>query len=90
MAKTKDEAEIQADAEQGLDATGEVKAADKGLTAYPHDRLIEDAWDFFQQPSHVLAGALHDNPKEYLTLKEAEAAIAGFLSHEVSSTEEES
>lgn len=118
------EAEIQADAQHGLDAredeaaeaeaqqdegltAAEKREADKlrvatrrkgidheageypstvergGDTAYPQERLIEDAEALLGHAPHVVAGALHDNPKAYLSLKEAEKLVSDFLEREV-------
>lgn len=54
-----------------------------GETAYPYQRLIDDAQDFFGVPSYVVAGALHGVDGEFLTKKEVAGFIDDFLNHEV-------
>jgi hypothetical protein len=54
-----------------------------GETAYPYQRLIDDADDFFGHPAYVVAGALHGVDREFLTLGEVEGFIDDFLNHEV-------
>lgn len=51
---------------------------------YHVDRLLADSEDFFGQPSHVVAGALHgEGNKKNFTLTEVNAAIQSWLSKEV-------
>lgn len=47
------------------------------------ERLITESYAYFEQPPHVVAGALAGIAKKNLTLKEVEAAIKAFLKQEV-------
>lgn len=68
----------------GAAAKEAAKSAKKADDAtYSRERLIEEAGQFFGQPSHVVAGAIASIPKKSLTTAEVEAAVKAFLSTEV-------
>jgi hypothetical protein len=58
-------------------------AADKSDDAYDRERLIDEAYVRFGQPSHVVAGAITGINKKTLTEAEVTAAIKAFLTSEV-------
>lgn len=53
---------------------------------YHFDRLVADSHDFFGEPPHVLAGALHGERKKNFTLAEAKRAIADFKKRKVATS----
>lgn len=62
---------------------------DKGNeTAYSQARLIADASSLTGYPSHEVAGALHDNTEDYLTVAEAQQIVANWLEKPTDSGEE--
>lgn len=58
-------------------------AASKEDTSYPRERLIDEAYARFQQPAHVVAGAIAGINKKTLTEAEVKAAVEAFLTSEV-------
>lgn len=54
-----------------------------GETAYPYQRLIDDAQDFFDVAPHVVAGALYGVDREYLTRDEVGALIEEWQAKEI-------
>lgn len=69
-------------------STEKAEAAKQEEPTYEHDRLIGESYDFFDQPPHVVAGALVD-AKKNLTLEEAKKEINSFLKREVTTPPEE-
>lgn len=64
----------------------EAKAAAVEPTTYHRDRLVAEAQAFFDEPSHVVVGALsmgRNATKVNFTREEAEKAIKAFNEHEV-------
>lgn len=67
-----------------------VKAADppEEAESFSVERLINEAGAFLNQPSHVVAGALHGVDRKNLTLDEAEAAVDAWLKQPDSTSKE--
>lgn len=57
--------------------------AEQEEPTYEADRLIEQAYDFFGEPSHVVAGALSTERKKNFTRDEAKSLIKAFLKRPV-------
>jgi hypothetical protein len=66
--------------------TPKTPAADKpkDALAYEAERLVAESYDFFGEPSHVVAGALHGERKKHFTRDEAKALIRAFKKQPVS------
>lgn len=59
------------------------EAADKDDPTFSRERLIDEARARFDQPSHVVAGAIAGINKKNLTEAEVSAAVKAFLVQEV-------
>lgn len=74
-------------AEQRDEATeGGIVAGERGSRrnpSYNRERLIAEADAIAGVPSHVMAGALHAHPREFLTADQAKKAVEDFLGREV-------
>lgn len=57
-----------------------------GEKKYSVERLTQDSIGFLGVESHIVAGALHEVDKEYLTLDEAETLVNDWLNTEVISS----
>lgn len=59
------------------------EAASKDDDTFDRQRLIDEAYPRFGQPSHVVAGAIDGINKKNLTEAEVKAAVQSFLTSEV-------
>jgi hypothetical protein len=69
--------------DKSTQAKAEAKETPAEEPTYHIDRLIAEAEDFFGQPAHVVAGALHDGRKQNFTRTEVEQAVKTWLRREV-------
>lgn len=63
----------------------EPQAAAPEEATYNVDRLVAESEGFFDEPPHVVAGALAGERKQNFTRGEAETAIKSWLAREVQS-----
>lgn len=78
----------QADAEQQRTPGAEAPPPERRRrgnadVAHSHARLIEYSNDYLGVPRHVMAGALHEAPQEYVTVDKARELVDAFLNREV-------
>jgi hypothetical protein len=69
-------------AKQRGDAEAPSQVAEGNKTAYSHERLIRESYAFLDEPSHVVAGALHGVEEPFLTISDARTLVSEFRNRE--------